>query len=232
MTCFTPIRGRRMRITRVNECGAPVYGDCSQVVSKGFISAQFSPQTSEGEEIEVRNANGDICVSVPACTSMTSIDVTLEFCNVDTDLFALMTGQEPILNDAGEGIGFDIADIPCNEGVALELWTGVHSEDACGEEGQARYGYLILPWLSGGVLRDFAIEDGAVTFSITAKARSGSGWKEGPYDVQDFSDGPGPLEPPLQSNRFGRMILTTVEPPEDECGCHPLDDPNGEGEDE
>ncbi len=236
MTCFTPIRGRRMRVTKVNSCGAPVGGDCSQVVSSGFVSVEFSPQTSEGETIEVRNASGELCVSVPACTTMSSIEVTINFCNVDTDMFALMTGRDPITNDNGENIGFDIGDMPCSEGFSLELWTGVYSETACdGETGKARFGYLVLPWISSGTLTDFTIEDNAVTFGVTGSARSGSGWGAGPYDVQDRSDGPGPLYPPLDPNMFGRMILTTVEPPEPECGCQPLDtgapdDGEGEGE--
>ncbi|MDQ0376498.1 hypothetical protein [Amycolatopsis thermophila] len=222
MTCFTPVRGRRMRITKVNECGAPIYGDCSQVVTSGFVSVEFSPQTDEGEEITVRNANGEICVSIPACTSMTGIETTITFCNVDTDLFSLMTGQDPILGEDGEGIGFDIADIPCNEGFALELWTGVHSDQPCGVAGTEQYGYLVLPWLSSGVLADFTIEDGAVSFGVTATARSGSGWGAGPYNVQNLAAGPSPLTPPLAPDRFGRMILTTVAPPEPSCGCQPL----------
>lgn len=228
MTCFTPVRGRRMRVTRVNECCGPVYGECSQVVSDGFVSVEFSPQTSEGEEIEVRNANGDICVAIPACTSMTGIEVNISFCNVDTDMFAIMTGIDPIQDpDTGEGIGFDIADISCDTGFALELWTGIHSEQACGEQGEARYGYLVLPCLSGGVLNDFTIEDGAVTFGVTATARANHGWGEGPYDVQMDGGAAGPLNPPLDSDRFGRMIVTTVPPPEAGCGCLPLDPPEG-----
>lgn len=233
MTCFTPIRGHMMRVTKVNSCGAPVGGDCSQVTSKGFVSVEFSPQTSESDSIEVRNAAGEICVSVPACRSMSSIDVNISFCSVDTDMFALMTGRDPITNPAGENIGFDFGDMPCNEGFALELWTGVHSETACdGSTGEARYGYMVLPWISSSTLTDWTVEDGAITFGITGSARSGSGWGEGPYDVQDGTNGPGPLNPPLDPAMFGRMILTTVPPPEDECGCQPLDLVLGDGEGE
>ena len=230
MTCFTPVRGRRMRVTRNNECCAPQEGECSQVVSSGFVSVEFSPQTSEGESIEVRNAAGDICVSIPACTSMTGVEVTLSFCNVDTDMFAIMTGIDPIQDsDTGEGIGFDIADISCDTSFGLEIWTGIHSDVACGEQGEAKYGYLVLPCLSGGVLNDFTIEDGAITFGVTATARANHGWGAGPYDVQMVNGQPAPLEPPLDADRFGRLIVTTVPPPEPGCGCLPLELPEGEG---
>lgn len=230
MSCWTPVRGRRMRITRVNECGAPVYGDCSQVVTGGVVSVEFSPQTDDGEEISVRNMAGDLCVSVPACRTMTGIEVTINFCRVDTDLFAIATGEEPVPDAQGNGNGFDIGDLPCNSGFALELWTGIHSETPCGVEGQAEYGYLVLPWLSSGSLGDFTVEDDAVTFSLTATARSGSGWGVGPYDVEAQADGsPGPLITPIPTSKFGRLIKTTVAPPEPECGCQPLEG-GGEGE--
>lgn len=227
MTCFAPVRGRRMRVTKVNECGVPIYGDCAQVVSKGFTSIEFSPQTDDGEEISVRNAGGELCVSEPACKTMTGIEVTANFCQVDTDIFALMTGEEPVVGPDGRGVGFDIGDIPCNAGSGLEVWTGIHSQTACGEAGgAAQFGYLVLPWLSAGTLGDFTVEDGAITFSLTATAKSGSGWGVGPHAVQNDADGnPGPLFTPLRTDKFGRMIVTDVAPPEPVCGCQTLVEP-------
>lgn len=227
MTCFAPVRGRRMRVTRTNQCGAPVYGDCAQVVSKGFTSVEFSPQTDEGEEIAVRNASGELCLSEPACQTMTGIEVTINFCQVDTDIFSIVTGEDPVVGPNGQGIGFDIGDIACDIGSSLELWTGIKSDVACGQAGGlAQFGYLLLPWLSGGTVGDFTVEDAAVTFSLTATAKNGHGWGVGPYLVQRGADEqPGPLFTPLPSNKFMRMIVVDVPPPEPVCGCQPLAEP-------
>jgi hypothetical protein len=189
----------------------------------GWVSAEFSPQTDEGEEISVRNAAGEVCVSVPACRTMTSIDVTIEFCSVDTDMFAIMMGRDPLVDENGVGIGFDICDLSCSAGFALEIWTGVHSESGCGiAGGDAQFGYFVLPWISSATLGDWTVEDGAVSFSITGSARSGSGWGRGPYPVQGGPNGPQQLDPPLDPSCFGRLILTSVEPPVDACGCQEL----------
>jgi hypothetical protein len=59
--CFTPIRGRRMRVTKVNALGAPVYGPAAFVTTSGFVSVQFSPEIEEGEETTVKTAGGEIC---------------------------------------------------------------------------------------------------------------------------------------------------------------------------
>jgi len=194
------------------------------VSTKGWISAEFSPQVEDGEAINVTNAAGETCVSEPACPTMTGIEVTLTFCKVDTDLFSFITGRDPVVNDRGEGVGFDIGDIPCTAGFALEIWTGVASSTGCdGANSGAEYGYLVLPWISSARLGDWTIENSNVTFSITGMARTGSGWGVGPYDVQDYQDGSaGPLFEPIPPTLFGRLIRTTIAPPEEQCGCQPL----------
>jgi hypothetical protein len=224
MSCFAPVRGRVMRATRVDGCGRAICGPCSVVVSKGWVSVEHSPQVDDGEEINVVNAAGETCVLEPACPTMTGIEVTINFCQVDTDLFAMITGQDPLQNEAGENVGFDYGDIPCSTGFALETWLGINNPAGCdGASGGAEYGYQVLPWITSARLGDWTIENAAVTFSITATARSGHGWGRGPYDVQEYLDGTaGPLFTPIAPEKFGRLIKTTVAPPEAECGCQEL----------
>ena len=59
------VRGKRVRITRLNPCGEPpAYGEpCSYVVSKGFVTVTMSPQNEEGEELLLLNADGELCVN-------------------------------------------------------------------------------------------------------------------------------------------------------------------------
>lgn len=224
MSCFTPIRGRMMRATRVDGCGRPVCGPCSQVVSKGFVSIAMSPQVDEGQAINVTNASGETCVNEPACPTMTGIQVTINFCQVDTDLFSFITGRDPIVDDQGVNRGTRFADILCTAGFALEAWTGVAREEGCdGAQGEAEFGYFPLPWLTGARLGDWTVENGAVTFSIVATARKGSAWGVGPYDVMDWAGGvPGRLFEPIAPDEFGQLLLTRIPPPEAECGCQPL----------
>ena len=84
--CFTPIRGRRMRVTRVNNLGRPVYGPNAFAVTGGFISIQMSPEVSEGEEIEIKTAAGEICVAEKSCDTLRWWTVQIEFCRVDSFL--------------------------------------------------------------------------------------------------------------------------------------------------
>jgi hypothetical protein len=192
--CLSLVKGRRIRITDLDSCGRPIYGDCSQVVSKGFISVAFTANTSESDEISVTNAAGEVCVYEAPVTSLTGYGIEISFCEVDPDLFALVTGQ-PVVKaaDGSTVIGFDIdTKIDLSQSnFALELWAGSPTGDACSTQGATgSYGYILLPFLSGGIVGDFTVENGAVTFTLTgANTKNGNAWGTGPYAVALSSGG-------------------------------------------
>lgn len=230
--CLSLVRGRRVRLTRLDGCGHPVYGECSTVVTKGFISVAFTANTTESDEINVTNAAGETCVYEPAETSLAGYSVEIQFCEVDPDLFALVTNQPTVTDSMDNVIGFDIDTSTSLDsgGFALELWAGSAAGDACDSGGsEGSYGYLLLPFIRGGIVGDFTVENGAVTFTITGGAtRNGNSWGVGPYDdIQlDGTGNPGPMLSPIGTNVALRTILTDVAPPEAACGCRPLMDPS------
>lgn len=229
--CLTLVRGRRIRVTRLDGCGRPVYGDDSQAVSKGFISVGFTANTVESDEINVTNANGERCIYEPAVTSLVGYGVEIQFCNVDPDLFSIVTGNPVVTNWLGEVIGFDVDTSVDQEaqGVAIELWAGTNATDACDNPGaQGNYGYLLVPFLKGGIVGDWTLENGAVTFTITgANTRDGSNWGVGPYSdiMLDELGEPGPMVKPVGKTVPFRVIMTDVAPPTDFCGSRPVLDP-------
>jgi hypothetical protein len=235
--CLPLVKGRRIRVTALDSCGRPIYGDCSQVVSKGFISVAFTANTTESDEINVTNAAGEVCVYEAAVTSLVGYGIEIQFCNVDPELFALITGQPVVTGADGETVlGFDI-DTKIgmeNSNFALELWAGSPTGDACapGTAATGSYGYLLLPYLTGGILGDFTVENGAVTFTITgANTKEGNSWGVGPYNVMLGPDGEtaGPMATPVTSTTALRTMLVDVAPPAEACGCRPLLDPSAEG---
>lgn len=200
MAKYSLIRGHRLRVTRLDGCGNPVPGPDSVVVTKGFISVQYTANIEEGEPISVPNASGEICISDTPAPKFTGYGVTVNLCGVDPNLVNLMTGQ-PLVYDGSltpEVVGFRVSTGVNldNSGFALELWSGVPA-DAC-VPGQAQaHGYTLTPFLKGGVLGDFTIENAAVNFTIQgAQTKDGSGWGVGPYNV--VTDGSGDLSPLLE----------------------------------
>lgn len=233
--CFSPVRGRAMRITKLDGCGRPVYGDESVGVSDGFVSVSFTANTDEGEEINVTNAAGKTCVREVPCPTFLGYGVEIEFCQVDPGLFAILTGQEPEKDATGVNAGFRInSDISgCDSGFALELWTGVPGVtcDPNAATGDAvPSGYLLLPYLQGGIFGDFTVENGAISFTVTGAAtKTGSGWGSGPYQVvRDAQGDTVVLERPIDSGDHLLVRYTDVAPPPVACGTMPLLDPTGD----
>lgn len=229
--CISLVRGRRIRVTRLDGCGRPVFGEASSVVSKGFISVAFTANTTQTDEINVTNAAGEVCVFEPAETTLTGYGVEIQFCEVDPELLALITGQDVYVDAFGNVVGFKVntkVDLE-GQGFALELWAGAGNSDACATEGaQGSYGYLLLPYLKGGILGDFTVEGTNVTFTISgANTRDGNNWGVGPYTDVMLTSGsvPGPLVEALDSDDHLLTIITQVAPPEALCGTRPLLDP-------
>lgn len=234
--CLSLVKGRKIRVTRLDNCGRPVYGDDSQVVSKGFISVGYTANTTETDEINVTNAAGERCVYEASVTSLTGYGVEIQFCNVDPELLSLVTGQPVVLGPDGNSvIGFDVdTKIELsNSNFALELWAGAPTGDACSTEGaEGSFGYLLLPYLSGGILGDFTVENAAVTFTVTgANTKEGNAWGVGPYsdimlDGASPTPAPGPMPSPVSTSTALRTLIVDLAPPDDACGARPLMDPS------
>lgn len=220
-TCFPLVRGRAMRVTRLDGCGRPVPGPDSQVTTDGFISVALAAQTDEGTTISVQNAAGKICILDEPCPTFTGYDITVEFCGVDPDLFGLLTGQPPVTNAGGDTVGFRMNSQidACESGFALELWSNVPAA-ACevGATG-GTFGYMLIPFARGGVIGDFTVGNDAVNFTMQgAKSRDGNAWGQGPYDVVSDGTTAGPLPEAIDENDHLLVITTSVAPPEPTCG--------------
>ena len=213
---YSLVRGRAMRATRTNGCGNPTPGADSVVTSEGFISVGLTANTEAGETISVTNAAGKVCVQDEPTPKFVNYSVEINFCGVNPDLVGMLTGQPLVLDAQGEAVGFRMnskIDVDLS-GFALELWAGVAGQ-ACDTTGATSYGYVLLPFIKGGTLGDFSIENGAVNFSVTgAKTKDGSGWGVGPYDVVlDATGTPSPLAEVITEGDHLHLELTSVPPP-------------------
>lgn len=234
--CFPLVGGSVMRVTRLDGCGRPDATDpnCQQVTSDGFVSIEVTANIEEGDAISVTNAAGKVCVSQTPCPTLTGYSVNMTFCNVDPDLFAMTTGQKSVLDPAtGDGIGFRVntGESGCDRGFALEVWSAVPGVtcpvDDQGnpiEDAEKPSGYILFPFLQGGVFGDFTIENDAVSFVVQgATTKDGSGWGVGPYDVTlDDAAEAGPLSTPIGAKDHMHVQVTYVAPPSPDCGCNPL----------
>lgn len=224
----TLVKGRVARATRLDICARPVYGEYNQVVTDGVTTAEFTPNTTETEEILVNTFSGRRAIYEASITELAGYSVNLTFAGVEFDLFNIITGQKLVFDDAGNVVGIDI-DTKIrlsDQGFALEIFMGVGAEDACAPGEEAKFGYLLLPRLQGGILGDFSVTNGAVSFTITgATTRDGNAWGAGPYLVDRTAGVPSTLFQPVSSTTALRIMMTTVLPPVPQAGARPLQNP-------
>jgi hypothetical protein len=213
---YSLLRGRAMRATRLNGCGIPVLGPDSVVTSEGFISVGATANNSTGDAITVTNAAGKNCVDDTPTPRFVNYSLEIAFCGVNPELVTMLTGQPIVLSGEGLPVGFrqnskiDVDLI----GFALELWTGV-AGDACDDTGETPYGYILFPFVKGGQLGDFSVENAAINFTLTgAVTKDGAGWGVGPYDVTlDDAGSPAPLAEVIDNDHL-HLELVTVPPPD------------------
>lgn len=227
---YPVVKGRVMRATRLDSCGRPAYGNCGQVTSEGYVSIASTANYDDGDEINQKNAWGSSCVKRDAEPELLNESLDLVFCDVDPDLYTMVTGF-PAVYDAqtGKTIGYDV-DVsvrPSNVRWALENWSSAESSVGCDESGDLPWAYFLWPFLSGGKISDYTIENGLTTFGISgAMTKSGSQWGTGPYLVTRDDEGdPDFLQTPIGSTSHRRTFYTTIQPPLPTDGCVPLDDP-------
>ncbi len=223
--CATPFKVPRLRATRLDECGVPVEGECSTVVTDGTITVEIAREYEDREDFFKKNGDGVFCVKETDPPILKWINLTMTMCDVDPHLVNLVAGEEVLEDDATEpnAIGFESPR-------AQRPWSTSPSRSgrrttggACGLN-ETRYGYLLFPWIIEGTIGDLTLENGAADFVLTARTRSGSPWGVGPYTVQESAlaatlGDPLPFYQIVGDLDHEEWIWTTLAPPVASCGC-------------
>lgn len=218
--------GTTVRVTPVDNCGRPVCKP-GAFVTDCWVSIEMEAEIDEGEDIEFKSANGKICGVKPACPTLKYYNITANFWEASPELYAIMTAAPTVENAEGETVGFDSCSVECKRGFALEIWAEVlNAGDECAEdyeESEGAWMYILIPWVTQGVLGNLEIGSEAVQFELTAKSRASSGktskgkaqgWAEGPWPIMTGADGqPGPMPKELGKNCHRRIMIVDVPPP-------------------
>lgn len=224
--CASMARGRRARFTRLDECGVPVEGTCSTVVTTGFVSVTPTPNYQEAEEIQQSDANGGLCIDDQADPALRWIDLSLVLCNVDPDIINVVTADPLVVNDAAtpETVGFRLdSSVTGTAKFALEVWSGIPGQ-ACSATNNVEYGYWLFPFVGQAQIGEWSIANAALTMTLSARTFKSSGWGFGPYNVRrDVTLGtPEPLLTAIGANQHMHFEISSAALPTAACGCTEL----------
>lgn len=215
--CATPIKGRVMRLVKVDVCGVPVTGASSAVfVSKGFISLAFSPQYEEGQEYIVRNADGEIIVNQKDDSVFKRYAITGTMAEIDPELFAGIASSRTL--DVGSplvtGAGYTVKSGQATNRYSMEVWQRVAGSGACDASGAQRWIYHALPNVGAFRLGDETVENGVTQTPFTAETADPSTlWGDGPGSGTSWLT---PATVQVFEHRLWAVTITS--PPTSTCG--------------
>lgn len=226
--CVALARATRMRLTRLDACGAPDPGPTGQLVTDGFINVDYSPTYLDPEEITQLNANGDLCVDDQGRPALRWLDLSIVMCRVDPDVVNIVTGNPLVVNDAltPEAVGFRInSALTGTANFAMELWSRVANQ-ACDADGNALYGYWLVPFVVQARIGQWSVANAALNLTLTARTSVDSQWDLGPtsYTVRAdaVSGTPERILTAIDDDDHVHFEIVSVAPPAAACGATTL----------
>lgn len=223
------VNGHRYRLTTLDNCGAPVYGEDGQYVGNGVVSVALTVVTNDTDAVTSQDSDGNVCLDVKAKSTFDGVSGEVILCGLDPDYFEKLTGMPVVRDIDGNVVGvvWDSDVNPSDHELALEMWTGLGGEETCGEVGAKPYGYILLKRIQVGRPGDITIQQGAINWTISnLQSKKGGSWGKGPYDVVvNEGDVAGPLLQSLTSGQQLLAIQTLVAPPAAMDAAQPLLDP-------
>lgn len=204
------IKGKVVRLTRLDECGDVVVGSCTTLVSECFVSVTLSAEIEAGDEYLQKNAWGELCINDKDPDIIKWANVNIQFAEINPDALDILTGANPVVS-AGNTIGASWGTTAYEGAWALEVWTKFTGEPC---SGAPEWGYFVVPFVRNGRIDgDLTIENGVMTVGIVGQGfPATSTWDETPYASNPF------IEPFPAGDVFG-MVVTNVQPPSDTAGC-------------
>lgn len=226
--CLPFLQLDAVRVTRLNSCGAVIDSACSFATSESATQLAMTNNNQDRQEYLRLNGKGEICVDKTKEPQLRWINFELTFCQVDPELFTIVTGEPVVFNDATPpvAIGWDSTqEGPLNSFFALEGW--INTDDGCAD-GTPDYGYVVMPFAVGGQVSDVTFENGNIDFTLTGRTSRKPLWGTGPYNVRlveaagpDLGE-PRPLLTSIGPTVHRRLFITELPPPPGVCGCQDL----------
>lgn len=180
MTIYKPIKGRVLRVVRLDSCGNAVTGATGQVVSDGFITASFTPNYDAGVEFVQKNANGDLCVNEKDPDRLKWQDVKISLCSIDPAAIELITGSRLITRAANQ-VGVAFNSDPSVANVALEIWSNL-AGTAC-TSGAQEWFMWVIPWLQNVKVNAISIDNTPITLELEGNSKANPNYGAGRFGL-------------------------------------------------
>lgn len=202
--CLPQLQACRMRIALLNPDGSPDAGATNMVVTKSFTTVATTAVYTDGDEIEEKNACGEVEAQFRASDSFKRLDVTITLLKPDPYVSTLLS--DGVLLTDGDRVGYAYPPIGAvsDKIVSVELWAKRINNGALDPD--YPYAWWALPQLQNLRIGDKEFNSGNQVTSFSGQALENANWLDGP--TNDW---------PVASDRVAQWIPTD-ELPAVACG--------------
>jgi len=209
-----------IRVSRLLPNCLHAAGVNNSAASSAIIRMNASPDYSQGEDFEMKNGCGQLCVTLKNCDQLKRMNLNLELCLRDAPLIELLTGATTY-TDGTDIVGYSRRGIglPCPDSVSVEIWTkAVTTQNNCPPVVLPNGSYLDAQWWriiwpkATFTLGDISFANEVATLQLTGFAENNPNFGDGPWNDVD------PLILPLDPDSPEHMFLDQVGPPQLGCG--------------
>ncbi|QBZ72697.1 major tail protein [Gordonia phage Phendrix] len=121
------VQGVALRVCKLDTDGTPLVGTKTCFVTSAFMSFGFTPEYTEGEEIEEKGADGSVCVYYQAPDVLKRVTFSLQICDPSPELSEILAGGTLLLPGVGtDPVGYAAPEQGVDatpNGVAFEVWS-------------------------------------------------------------------------------------------------------------
>ena len=178
MACAVQVKACAIRVTELDETGAPDVDAEGMYVSDALVSMGFTTEITEGDDIDIPNACGESIV-VQGDDLPTSVSIELQIREPDPKLVEKLGGGEVLDNAGAEGYAAPrLNQIAKPNGVSIELWTKRYLPTGQPDTTNP-YNWWVFPLVRLNI-NDATFENGPFQPTFNGTAFENENWLDGP----------------------------------------------------
>lgn len=178
MACSVQVKACAIRVTELDETGAPEVGAEASYVSDALVSMGFTTEITEGDDFDIPNACGE-SILVPGTDLPTSVSTEVQVREPDPKLVAILGGGD-VLEDGGfEGYAGPRLNVVAKpNGVSIEIWAKRYLPSGAPDPVNP-YNWWVFPRVRLNI-NDATFENGPFQPTFNGTAEENENWLDGP----------------------------------------------------
>ena len=177
------VSGLALRASKLAISGAPLEGAESSYVTQRFMTLGFTPEYTEGDEVEEKAADGSVCVYYKLPDVLKRVTFTLTICSPSPELSEILAGGTLLEDGSNNVIGYQGPEAGTEAtpfGVSLEVWSRAVEDGRLANPNP--YWWWVFPYTQMRFAGERVLENGMLANTFEGWGVGNTDWGDGPGD--------------------------------------------------